>query len=76
LVLAPETRQRVLAYPFPGNVRELENLVETLYVFAEPGQPVPPTELPRRLLPSGIGEELALGTLEAATAGPWPAAAA
>ncbi|MDO7886908.1 sigma 54-interacting transcriptional regulator [Hymenobacter cheonanensis] len=68
LVLAPETRQRLLAYPFPGNVRELENLVETLYVFAEPGQPVPPTELPRRLLPSGIGEEFALGTLEAATA--------
>jgi transcriptional regulator of acetoin/glycerol metabolism len=69
LVLAPETRQRVLAYSFPGNVRELENLVETLYVFAEPGQPVLPAELPRRLLSSGVGEEpTASATLAAATA--------
>lgn len=66
LLLIPETRQRLLAYPFPGDVRELENVVETLYVFSEPGQPVPPTELPRRLLGSGVGEA-ALGTLEAAT---------
>lgn len=69
LVLAPETRQRVLAYSFPGNVREMENLVETFYVFAEPGQPVPTTELPRRLLSSGVGEEhAASATLAAATA--------
>jgi transcriptional regulator of acetoin/glycerol metabolism len=69
LVLAPETRQRVLAYPFPGNVRELENLVETLYVFSEPGQPVLPAELPHRLLRGAAGEEpTRWGTLEAATA--------
>jgi transcriptional regulator with AAA-type ATPase domain len=79
LVLAPETRQRVLAYSFPGNVRELENLVETLYVFAEPGQPVLPAELPRRLLSSGVGEEpTASATLAAAPMwrGPWLTAAA
>lgn len=69
LVLAPETRQRVLAHPFPGNVRELENLVETLYVFSEPAQPVPPIELPRRLLSSRVGEESVVSaSLAAATA--------
>lgn len=67
LVLTTETRQLMLSYAFPGNVRELENLIETLYVFSEPGQPVPPTELPRRLLAKGVGEELTtLTTLEIA----------
>ncbi len=49
LVLAQPTRQQLLAYTFPGNVRELENLVEMLYVFSEPGQVVLPADLPRRL---------------------------
>ena len=59
----------MLAYPVLGNVRELQNLVEAPSVFAEPGHPVPHTELPRRLLRSGVGEaSTALATLEAATA--------
>jgi DNA-binding NtrC family response regulator len=49
LQLAAVTREQILAYPFPGNIRELENLLETLYVFAEAGQAVQPADLPRRL---------------------------
>jgi transcriptional regulator with GAF, ATPase, and Fis domain len=55
LELAPATRQQLLNYPFPGNVRELENLVETLYVFSEPGQLVLPADLPRRLHIRAVG---------------------
>ncbi|WP_025583749.1 sigma-54-dependent transcriptional regulator [Cupriavidus taiwanensis] len=33
--LSPEALQRLAAYPFPGNVRELENLLERAYAFAE-----------------------------------------
>ncbi|SPA51048.1 sigma-54-dependent transcriptional regulator [Cupriavidus taiwanensis] len=33
--LSPQALQRLAAYPFPGNVRELENLLERAYAFAE-----------------------------------------
>ncbi|WP_432258279.1 sigma-54-dependent transcriptional regulator [Cupriavidus sp. TMH.W2] len=33
--LTPAALQRLVAYPFPGNVRELENLLERAYAFAE-----------------------------------------
>jgi DNA-binding NtrC family response regulator len=33
--LSPEAAAALLAYPFPGNVRELENLIERATVFAE-----------------------------------------
>ncbi|UIF85709.1 sigma-54 dependent transcriptional regulator [Cupriavidus sp. UYPR2.512] len=33
--LSPPALQRLVAYPFPGNVRELENLLERAYAFAE-----------------------------------------
>ena len=69
LELAPATRQQLLDYPFPGNVRELENLVETLYVFSEPGQLILPADLPRRLhvRAGGVGGATSL-TLAAAAA--------
>lgn len=34
LRLSPEAERRILAHPFPGNFRELENLVTSLYVFS------------------------------------------
>lgn len=37
LKLSSEARDYLLSYPFPGNIRELENLVESLYVFNEDG---------------------------------------
>ncbi len=35
LQLSKEVQDRILQYPFPGNVREMENLVSRLYVIAE-----------------------------------------
>lgn len=49
LRLAAATRQLLLGYPFQGNIRELENLLTTVYVFSEGQELVQPTDLPRRL---------------------------
>jgi len=34
-MLLPEVRKRLLMYNFPGNIRELENIITNFYVFAE-----------------------------------------
>jgi DNA-binding NtrC family response regulator len=48
LTLSEATCRHLLDYSFPGNIRELANLLETLYVF-EPDTLVEPIHLPRRL---------------------------
>lgn len=45
--LAPETVERMLAYPWPGNVRELENTVERLLVLTGEQNPIGVEMLPR-----------------------------
>ena len=55
----PEVRERLLAYPWPGNIRELEHLIERLVLMAEGPlltmQFVPPEiAVPR---PASPGEE-------------------
>ncbi len=52
--LAPETLDILLAYPFPGNIRELENLMERAVVLAE-GERVEPRHLPPDLHPDSPG---------------------
>ncbi len=47
LQLSAKLRDFILSYPFPGNVRELENLIETLYIFHD-DKPVTPDDLPVR----------------------------
>jgi transcriptional regulator of acetoin/glycerol metabolism len=47
LTLSKAARTAILAYPFPGNIRELENLIEQLYVFYDTD--VDLTELPERV---------------------------
>ncbi|MDO1450357.1 sigma-54 dependent transcriptional regulator [Rhodocytophaga aerolata] len=47
LKLSKKAKEHILSYPFPGNVRELENLVDTLYVFNE--REVEYVDLPHRI---------------------------
>jgi two-component system response regulator AtoC len=46
--LAPETIERLRAYPWPGNVREMQNLMERAAVLAR-GDEITPDQLPREL---------------------------
>lgn len=65
--LAPETLDILLSYPFPGNIRELENLMERAVVLAE-GDRVEPRHLPPDLQPDspglGFTRQGGLATLE------------
>jgi len=47
LKLTKAAKDSLLAYPFPGNVREMENLIEQLYVFNE-GE-IEVVDLPQRI---------------------------
>jgi len=46
--LTKEARQALLSYSFPGNIRELENLIEELYVFFDTN--ITANDLPQRIL--------------------------
>lgn len=48
--LSSEVKAELLAYPFPGNIRELENIISSLYVFTEGDTVVSLDQLPKRLL--------------------------
>ncbi|NPB08931.1 MAG: GAF domain-containing protein [Thermodesulfobacteria bacterium] len=48
LVLSPQALDLLMRYPFPGNVRELENLLERLFIVAR--EEVVPESLIRQLL--------------------------
>lgn len=66
---APETLERLAAYPWPGNVRELRNAVERLLVTAD-GSRIGPDCLPPQLLKAATAPDPAMGgaaTLDAGT---------
>jgi two-component system response regulator HupR/HoxA len=62
--LAPEALRSLQAYPFPGNVRELENEIERAVALAEDGKPIGPEHLSARIRDGGA--PLAPQTLNAA----------
>ncbi len=64
----PETFERLLAHDFPGNIRELENLIERGVALAR-GDAITPD-----LLPPGLGERGSVPALTAADAGIAPLA--
>jgi two-component system response regulator HupR/HoxA len=47
--ISPEAMRYLRAYPFPGNVRELENEIERAVALADPGRPVGPEHLSLRV---------------------------
>jgi two-component system NtrC family response regulator len=51
---APATMQKLLAHPWPGNIRELENAIERACVVAR-GQAIEPDDLPPELLATRSG---------------------
>jgi len=55
--ISPEALRCLRAYPYPGNVRELENEIERAVTLAEQGQPIAPEHLSDRLrqAPAGPG---------------------
>ncbi|WP_052430615.1 sigma 54-interacting transcriptional regulator [Hymenobacter sp. DG25B] len=65
LRLAAATRQLLLGHTYQGNIRELENLLTTVYVFTEGQELVQPADLPRRLRePAPAGHSLRLADVE------------
>lgn len=52
----------LLRYPFPGNFRELENLIEQLYVFVD--DQVQESDLPERLMAPDASSDLSLAAME------------
>lgn len=62
LRLAKDVEQFIVNYPFPGNVREIENLIENLYVFNSDA--VSMDTLPKRLLNPTDDFKLDLKTVE------------
>jgi len=50
--LAPETLQAFRRYPWPGNIRELENIIERGVIVC-PGDVLTPQDLPAALQPRG-----------------------
>ena len=52
ITLAPETLQAFRLYPWPGNIRELENIIERGVIVC-PGDVLTPRDLPAALQPRG-----------------------
>jgi len=51
--ISPEAMRYLRAYPFPGNVRELENEIERAVALADPGRPIGPEHLSERIQAGG-----------------------
>lgn len=56
LSMAPEALQKLQAYHWPGNVRQLKNLIETLVIFAQ-SSVIGPESLPPEIV-GGAAEQL------------------
>jgi transcriptional regulator with PAS, ATPase and Fis domain len=48
--IAPETLKILMSYSWPGNVREMENIIEYALHLTDDGNPIQPEQLPSKLL--------------------------
>lgn len=48
----PQTRQMLMSYSWPGNVRQLKNVIENMVVLS-PGPQLGPESLPKEIRPAG-----------------------
>jgi two-component system response regulator HupR/HoxA len=58
--ITPEALQCLRAYPFPGNVRELENEIERAVALADDGRPIGPEHLSDRVRQAAESADTAL----------------
>lgn len=67
-VLAPGAERLIVGYPWPGNIRELKNVLERTLLLHPGLDTIRPQHLPAELgdtaLPSGVASSERLGTLE------------
>jgi nitrogen regulation protein NR(I) len=68
--LEPETMETLVAYPWPGNIRELENVIERAVLFCDT-QKLHPSDLPPEIrgIPAMANVPLPEADLQAALAG-------
>jgi two-component system response regulator AtoC len=62
--MTPEALAALEAYPWPGNIRELRNVLFEVLVYKRVGQEILPSDLPRRVLRQGA-EHTQRGSLDA-----------
>jgi len=65
ITLSPDVEQRLLAYSWPGNFRQLAGVVRTLLALAEPGKPIGIDDLPAEI----TSQPIAPATIPEATLG-------
>ncbi|MBJ6760239.1 sigma 54-interacting transcriptional regulator [Myxococcaceae bacterium JPH2] len=64
LHVTPEALAALQAYPWPGNIRELRNVLFEVLVYKRAGAEILPSDLPRRVLKRGL-EHTARGCVDA-----------
>ncbi|HEV7365388.1 MAG TPA: sigma-54 dependent transcriptional regulator, partial [Gemmatimonadales bacterium] len=67
--ITPEALQRLVNAPWPGNVRQLRNLIESMVVLA-PGAEIRPSDIPADVL-EGPGTMLPMRLTGAGSSAPW-----
>ncbi|WP_158501770.1 sigma-54-dependent Fis family transcriptional regulator [Vitiosangium sp. GDMCC 1.1324] len=66
--VTPEALAALEAYPWPGNIRELRNVIFEVLVYKRVGEEILPSDLPKRVLRRGV-EHAASGGRDAAAMG-------
>jgi DNA-binding NtrC family response regulator len=69
----PEAQQRLLAYDWPGNIRELQNVLERALVLAEQDV-IGPEHLPAEVRPGGVPADAPAPEADRSAAAPAPSA--